>query len=395
MSVELASGGRSSLAAVALLLGSAIVHVSFAGAQTPGVPSSCSASTVVPIAAPRIPLPSEDSSAAVTRFSFIAYGDTRGPFDGQALQPDHAKVIESMVATIQRRAPGPEAIRFVLQTGDAVVDGRDAEQWNVSYTPLINRITAETGIPYFLSVGNHDVTSAAFATAPDRVRGLCNYFAANARLIPVEGSAHRLNGYPSYGFGYGNTFFLAFDTAIPDDTTQFRWVTSELERLDRGRYPNVVVFVHQPPISSGPHGGPRVEPASATLRIFYLPLFRQHHVRLLLAGHDHVFEHWVERYRDSSGDHRLDEIITGGGGAPAYAYLGEPDLREYLDDAKAIQLRVEHLVRPSADARRNPLHFVIINVNGGEISVEVVGVDRGKGFAPYGGKTTAALTDRR
>jgi hypothetical protein len=68
------------------------------------------------------------------------------------------------------------------------------------------------------------------------------------------------------------------------------------------------VFVHQPPISSGPHGGPLVEPASAALRFYYMPVFREHNVRLVLSGHDHLFEHWVERYRDSTGAHRLDHI---------------------------------------------------------------------------------------
>ena len=53
-------------------------------------------------------------------------------------------------------------------------------------------------------------------------------------------------------------------------------------------------------------------------------MFRQYHVRLLLTGHEHLFEHWVERYVDASGPHRMDEIVSGGGGAPLYAYVGEP-----------------------------------------------------------------------
>lgn len=383
---------RTSLALLLVLCGAPTGSMQ---AQLAPKAELCTRSTVVPIAPPATPLPSEDSSAAVTRFTFIAYGDTRGQYDGRSLQPDHKKVVDAMVDAIHDRAKGENPVRFVLQTGDAVVDGRIAAQWNVSFNPLINRLTVGAETPYFLAVGNHDVTSIPDVTSPERIAGLCNYFAANARLIPPEGSAHRLKDYPSYGFGYGNTFFLTFDAAIPDDPTQFDWVKAELERIDRRRYPNVVVFEHQPPISSGPHGGPLIESASATLRAFYLPLFRQHHVRLLLTGHDHLFEHWVERYRDSSGAHRLDQIVTGGGGAPAYAYVGEPDLREYLAENAGSRLEVEHLAKPSADARRNPLHFIVVSVNGEDIRVEVVGVDRGKGFAPYGGgrSATAVLTD--
>jgi len=384
---------RATLAAVVSLT-LAITTVRTADGQVvgPGTPL-CSRSAVIPIAPPTIAMPDESASAAITRFSFIAYGDTRGPYDGRALQPDHEKVVEAMIAAIKARAQGPDAIRFVVQTGDAVTDGRIAEQWNASYNPLINRITVGAEVPYFLSVGNHDVTSFPIVTSPERIIGLCNYFAANARLIPPEGSPRRLSGYPTYGFGYGNTFVLAFDTAIPDDTLQFSWVKAQLEKLDRRRFPNVVIVVHQPPLSSGPHGGALIEPATATLRSFYMPLFRQHHVRLILSGHDHLFEHWVERYRDSSGAHRLDEIVTGGGGAPAYAYKGEPDLRDYLAEGSVDQLKVEHLVRPSPDARRNPLHFVMITVDGDELRVEVVGVDRGKGFSPYGNRATMSLSD--
>lgn len=382
---------RRSLGALVVLVAASACDRKVGGQAAAPAATSCGPSSVIPIAPPEIAPPSEEASAAITRFSFIAYGDTRGPIDGRAIQPDHEKVVRAILAAIRARETGPDAVRLVLQTGDAVTDGRIAEQWNVSYSPLVERITS-AGIPYYLIVGNHDVTDALVATSPDRMLGLCNYFAANARLIPPEGSAHRLRGYPSYGFGYGNTFFLGFDTVIADDTAQYSWVKSELAALDRRRYPNIVVFVHQPPISSGPHGGRRVESATATLRSFFMPLFRQHHVRLVLSGHDHLYEHWVERYTDSSGTHRLDEIVTGGGGAPAYGYRGEPDLAEYLADGVAEQLTVEHLVRPSPDARKNFLHFVVISVNGAEIRVEVVGVDRGRGFAPYGGATTTVLS---
>ena len=78
--------------------------------------------TVVPTLAPKNPLPAEAASAAVTKFSFIVYGDTRGRHDGTALQAEHQLVVESMLATI-KTAAGPDAIRFVLQSGDAVVNG--------------------------------------------------------------------------------------------------------------------------------------------------------------------------------------------------------------------------------------------------------------------------------
>ncbi len=352
----------------------------FLGAQA--APPARDTIITAPSKAPRTPLPSEAASAKVKKFSFIAYGDTRGRFDGTALQVEHGMVIESMLGTIKQAAGTPDAIRFVLQSGDAVVNGSLATMLNVSYIPLINRLTQEGNVPYFLTVGNHDASPSA-TVLTRRPDGLHNYFATNALLIPKEGAARRLKGYPTYAFGYGNTFFVAFDSNIPDDTVQFAWVKAQLERLDRKRYVNVVVFYHHPAFSSGPHGGPTLEKQAASIRTLWHPLFRKHHVKLLLTGHEHFFEHWVERYTDATGTHRMDQLVSGGGGAPLYKYIGEPDLTAYLAVNAEQKVSLEHLVRPAADSAGNPYHYVVVHVDGEKISMEVIGVDWGRDFAPY------------
>jgi hypothetical protein len=350
------------------------------------------ADSIVASLPPKTPLPSEAVSAGIKRFSFIAYGDTRGRHDGAELQAEHTLVIESMLRTIKAASTTADPVRFVLQSGDAVQDGSIARQLSVSYVPLINRLTQDGDVPYFLSVGNHDV-GGGDVTNPRRLAGLQNYFAANARLIPPEGP-RRLAGYPTYGFGFANWYFIAFDSDIPNDTVQFAWVKKQLEGLDRRRYPNVALFFHHPPFSSGPHGGARVEPNAASLRAKWMPLFRRHHVRLLLTGHEHLFEHWVERYVDETGPHRIDEIVSGGGGAPLYAYTGEPNLDDYIKANSAEKVSMTHLARPSSDPGANPFHYVVVHVNGDDISVEVIAADWGRGFQPYR-SNTASLVDPR
>ena len=63
-----------------------------------------------------------------------------------------------MLGRIKKLQDTEYPVRFVLQSGDAVVDGRKVQQWNVSFVPLINRLTTEGGVSYFLAPGNHDVT---------------------------------------------------------------------------------------------------------------------------------------------------------------------------------------------------------------------------------------------
>jgi hypothetical protein len=217
-----------------------------------------------------------------------------------------------------------------------------------------------------------------------RQEGLRHYLDAVAQLIPPDGAAGRLTGYPSFAFGYGNTFVIAIDSNIASDDVQFAWARAQLDGLDRQRYPHVAAFYHHAPFSSGPHGGTRVEPPTAALRERYLPLFREHGVRMTFAGHEHLFEHWVERYTDGQGrKRRIDPVVSGGGGAPLYAYSGEPDLSGYLQ-ANAVQsVSLEHLVKPGPDRGDNPYHFLVERVDGDEFDVEVIGIDWGREFAPY------------
>jgi hypothetical protein len=347
------------------------------------------------IAPPRRRLPPEADSASVTRFSFIVYGDTRGRRDGEALQYEHSLVVDSALATIKRLEAAERPVAFVLQTGDAVVNGRDPKQWNASFVGLINRLTTDGGVPYFLAPGNHDVTGAAALTDPGRRDGLGNYLSAVADLIPPEGAPRRLAAYPTYAFGYGNAFVIALDSNIAADDRQYEWVKSQLEALDRRHYRHVIAVFHHPPFSSGPHGGPKLEAPSAALRANYLPLFRAHGVAMTLSGHEHLFEHWVERWQDADGRrHRMDHVVTGGGGAPIYPYRGEPDLAEYLAAGAADRVALEHLARPGVERGDNPYHYVVVEVDGEELRLEVIGVDWGRDYQPYRSRR-ANLRDER
>jgi hypothetical protein len=364
---------------------------------------------------PRTPLPAEAASANVTRFSFIVYGDTRGRHEGKEEQYEHGLVVDTMLPVIKRLEATPFPVRFVLMTGDAVMSGRDPRQWNVSFAGVVNRITQGPGLPYYMSPGNHDVgyvipektdrpanpgklSEASRSSEPppvirDRGAGLRNYLTAMADLVPREGTLRRLAGYPTYAFGYGNVFVLALDSNIAADDRQFDWVRAQLDGLDRRRYHHVVAFFHHPVYSSGPHGGgPRPEAATANLRARFMPLFRKHHVDLLLSGHEHLFEHWVERYEQNGHRYRMDQLVTGGGGAPIYTFQGRPELREYLQAGKADKVAVTQLVRPGADAGDNPYHFVVVQVDGDRLRLEVIGVDWGSAFAPYRSRATG-LTD--
>jgi hypothetical protein len=399
---------RSVEGLVLVSAGGALLAAQQPPAPPPPAPMLAAVHAIEP---PTTPLPSETASAGVTKFSFIAYGDTRSsgstgvPGDGEILHPDHSRLVDVMIARVHERASTPFPVRFVLQSGDAVLRGQNAAMWNVSFSPIIERLTRGANTPYFFSVGNHDVTTMPPGD-PGRALGLHNTLTAMSKLIPPEGSPRRLSGYPTYAFGFGNAFFIAFDSNIAGDQLQLAWVTDQLEHLDRSRFPHVVAFFHHPAFSSGPHSGAsaapvpgtgmkaadRVEPQTTAIRTFYMPLFRKHHVDMTVAGHEHLFDHWVERYSSGSMAYRMDHLVTGGGGAPSYRYAGEPDLRAYHTAGAADHVRLEHLVKPGSTPEENPHHFVIVQVDGSRISVELVALDT-EPFTPYGGRAKIDLTD--
>lgn len=340
---------------------------------------------------PARPLPAEAASARVTKFSFFAYGDTRsqGPArsgepapDGLVLQGPHGAVVDAMIATAQRLASTEFPARFVVSSGDAVLYGPNGTMWNVSYVPIVDRLTRQTGLPFFFAPGNHDTTTRP-AGDPERERGLRNTLTAMSKLMPPDGSPRRLAGYPTFSFGYGNAFFLLLDSNIAADETQLAWITGQLEGLKRSRYRHVFAVFHHPPFDSGQHGGDTLEPPSEAIRALYLPLFRKHHVRMTLTGHDHLLDHFVERYDDGGRTYRMDHLVSGGGGAPTYTYRGEPDLQPYLQANATQKVRVEHLIRPGPTVEENPHHFVIVRVDGDRLSLEVVGA-RATPYLPYG-----------
>lgn len=338
---------------------------------------------------PTAPLPSEAASAGVRKFSFFAYGDTRGPADGLIVQPQHAAVVAAMLRSIPGEQAAGYPVRFVMQSGDAVQNGADGQQWNVGYIPVVERLTREADLPYFFAVGNHDMGGRPHGD-PDREARYTNVVSANAKLWPPDG-ARKLAGYPAFAFGYGPFFFITFDSNIPEDRTQLAWVTDQLDHLDRARFPHVVAFFHHPPLTSGPHGAQAVEREAEGVRRLYMPLFRKHHVRMTITGHDHLYDHWIEHYDDRSGTHRMDHVVTGGGGAPIYTYRGEQDEAAYVATAAPQHVTIEHAAKPGREPADNPHHFVIFEVDGDRIWEKWVSIDAAP-FQPFG-RPRVELTD--
>jgi MYXO-CTERM domain-containing protein len=237
--------------------------------------------------------PADDSREP---FSFIVYGDNRT--DDEA----HAGVV---------RAIRGESLDFLVHTGDFVAAGGDPLLWQQFFT-IEGTLLRDHCV--FSCVGNHELVDDA--AAANYVR----YFG------PTEGTDATLYG----SFRWGSARFFLLNAFEDWGIKERSWLEAELARADAE--PGVAwrfVVVHHSPWSSGHHGD------DVKMLIAGIPaLLVRHHVDLVLAGHDHIYERG-----ENLG---LKYIVSGGGGAPLY-----PDITP----------------KPSTRKAEATHHFVLVSVS--------------------------------
>jgi len=111
---------------------------------------------------------------------------------------------------------------------------------------------------------------------------------------------------------------------------------------------------------------------------------------MTISGHDHLLDHWVERYEDGGKENRIDHVVTGGGGAPTYVYNGDPDVHAYEEAASAQKVHLDHLMKPGETNAQNPHHFVLVQVDGDRLYLEVFGTGPAE-YKPYQGQSRIEL----
>jgi MYXO-CTERM domain-containing protein len=231
--------------------------------------------------------PPNDSKAP---FSFLVYGDNRT--DDTA----HAVIVRAMLGM-----PSD----FIVNTGDLVQDGASDPNWQSFFdveAPLIRDRNV------FACVGNHELTEGAGA----------NYLRYFGPTADAHGDVAKPKLYGSLRWGNTRIFLLdAMETF--DSGPERTWLDDELARADAE--PGLVwriVVMHHSPWSAGPHGG-----NARALHASVPALFAQHHVDLVIAGHDHIYERGFAPISERAGlaadaPSGIRYLISGGGGAPLY-----------------------------------------------------------------------------
>jgi predicted phosphodiesterase len=238
------------------------------------------------------------------KFTFIVLGDNRSGDD----------VYRKLVGMMTERKPS-----LIVNTGDQVPDEDNLKDW-AKFWEMSKPIT----VPYFLTVGNHDVNDAKSEL----------FYKKQVNLPGNE---------LYYSFTAGNALFIVLDSYLTGEQKkiageQYAWLESVLAKSTQ-RYK--FIFLHHPLYpdkDKGRHYGNSLDRYPGD-RDKLQALFVKHKVTIVFTGHEHLY---LRKTVDG-----IPHIISGGGGAPLYAV--ERDGGFY--------------------------HFIVVTVDGDKVSAEVVDIN--------------------
>lgn len=145
---------------------------------------------------------------------------------------------------------------FVLMLGDNIYGGASPadmkKKFEDPYKPLL-----DAGVKFYASLGNHDNPNERFY------------------------KTFNMGEKRYYSFRKGNAEFFALDSSYMDPQ-ELDWVTKALRDSNAAWK---ICYFHHPLYSDGKFHGPDTD-----LRARLEPIFRSNGVRVVLSGHEHVYE---------------------------------------------------------------------------------------------------------
>ena len=199
--------------------------------------------------------------------------------------PDQAKIGYQLVSLFPSKA--------ILHGGDVVQTGNKFDEW-VDFFDALSPV-GSSRTTYF-AVGNHDYR---YDTEVPLWNRFFRYDANESHYVAQLGNLKL--------FVLNTCFEDRPDLAAPE----YRWIAEQLETLSKtpkSERPWVAVLFHHPPYSSGlAHNALAPRKEHLILQKYFIPLFEESGVDLVLSGHTHLYEHSFK-----SGIHYVTTGATGG-----------------------------------------------------------------------------------
>ncbi|KAI4310543.1 hypothetical protein MLD38_035515 [Melastoma candidum] len=179
------------------------------------------------------------------------------------------------------------------------------QPWWDSFGQLVEPLASQR--PWMVTQGNHEIEKIPLIHSS-------SFTAYNTRWrMPYEQSGSNSNLYYSFDVaGSVHVIMLGSYTDFDQGSPQFRWLQSDLSKVDRGRTPWVVVIVHAPWYNTNlAHQGER---ESIKMKACMEELLYQARVDVVFAGHIHAYERFTRVFNGRADSCGPMHITIGDGG---------------------------------------------------------------------------------
>jgi 3',5'-cyclic AMP phosphodiesterase CpdA len=228
---------------------------------------------------------------------------------------------------------------FVLMLGDNIYDSHTpadyVSRFEEPYHPLL-----DAGVKFYAALGNHDEPASIHYDKFNM--GGQRYYSFRRAEMSVEGIA-----------GAGVRFFALDSRTL--DAEQLEWLRTALkESASRWK----IVYLHHPIYTSGRYGS-----GARTLRASLEPVLVEGDADVVLAGHEHFYEHVVPQ-------RGIVYFISGAAGS-----LRRGDIRQSSLTARGFDTDYSFMLM---EASGDELHFQAISRTGETVDAGTITKSRGQ-----------------
>ena len=267
-------------------------------------------------------------------------------------------------------------IDFIAHTGDMVENGTYFSHWKEFLTETVVEQPVLKLVPFYPAPGNHERLN-------EEVYGKYNYDTVfpNSRfytkkfkdLIMIFLDSGVL--FDQYGdfhsYSVQDSLYAEYLVSAPDSEKP-SWLE---EQLASAREKYKIILIHHPLFSYGKHSRDWDKSWGINLkqkRSEITELFKKYNVQLIIAGHEHYYEHNVLNYIQEDKSYKMHIVVTGGGGTLIRPLVSMSKVNEWLDEDAQDGYQVNMVSRAAE------YHYCIVSVTENGINIEVIKVEEGE-----------------
>ncbi|KAH9674690.1 putative purple acid phosphatase 20 [Citrus sinensis] len=192
---------------------------------------------------------------------------------------------------------------MLLLPGDLSYADLDQPLWD-SFGRMVEPLASQR--PWMVTQGNHEIEKLPIIHST-------KFTSYNARWrMPFEESGSNSNLYYSFDAAGVHVVMLGSYTDFDQNSDQYKWLEADLNKVDRGKTPWIVVLIHAPWYNTNTAHQGEVE--SEGMRKAMEGLIHQARVGVVFAGHVHAYERFTRVSNGKPDNCGPVHITIGDGG---------------------------------------------------------------------------------